>query len=103
MYELAVFAAIGAGTYVFRSSLIVLFGRVEVPAVVVRASRYVAPAVLAAIVLPALVVPEGGRVDLLSIRMLAGVVAAVVAWRTRSIPWTVAAGFAAYAAVTAFT
>lgn len=98
MYELAVFAAIGAGTYVFRSSLIVLFGRVEVPAVVVRASRYVAPAVLAAIVLPALVAPQG-RVNLLSVRMLAGLVAAVVAWRTRSIPWTVAAGFAAYAAV----
>ncbi len=100
MYELAVFAAIGAGTYVFRSSLIVLFGRLEVPAVVLRASRYVAPAVLAAIVLPALVVPED-RVDLLSVRMLAGVVAGVVAWRTRSIPWTVVAGFAAYVAVTA--
>lgn len=98
MYELAVFAAIGIGTYVFRSSLIVLFGRVEVPAVVVRASRYVAPAVLAAIVLPALVAPQG-RVNLFSVRMLAGLVAAVVAWRTRSIPWTVAAGFAAYAAV----
>ena len=54
------------------------------------------PAVLAALVLPALVRPQG-PVDLTAenLRLLSGLLAAVVAWRTRSVAATTVAGLGA--------
>ena len=55
---------IGVGTYLTRLSFIGVFGDRAMPAWLEQPLRYVAPAVLAAIVLPAVVRPEGA-VDLL--------------------------------------
>ena len=90
-----VIVVVGIGTYAMRASLIVLFGRVEAPPLVERASRYVAPAVLAAIVLPGLVAPDG-QVDLRPVRLAAGAVAALVAFWTKSIPATLAVGLGVF-------
>ncbi len=91
----AVILVIGVLTYGIRLSFIALFGRVdEVPAMVERALRFVPPAVLAALVAPAVIVvrPEAGglAVD----RLLAGGLAAGVAWRTKNVFATMAAGMA---------
>jgi branched-subunit amino acid transport protein len=83
----------GLVTYAIRLSLIGGLGRVELPPFIRRALRYVPPAVLTAIIFPELLLP-GGRFDLslANARLLAGVLAALVAWRSRNVVLTVAAG-----------
>ena len=87
----------GIVTYAIRLSLILLLGRVEVPPVVRQALRLVPPAVLSAIIFPELLRPAGGAFDLSlgNARLLAGVLAALVAWRTKSVLLTIAVGMAA--------
>lgn len=92
---LVVLIIAGIGTYLLRASLIVAFGRASVPAGVERVSRFVAPAVLAAIIAPALAAPEG-RVDLFDLRLVAAVPATLVAVRTGSLAVTLAAGLGSY-------
>lgn len=58
---------------------------------VLLALRMIPPAALAALVVPALLRPEG-RVELVSPGLLAGVLAGLVAWRTRSITATIGVG-----------
>lgn len=85
---------IGAATYGFRLSFIHLFGRIdEVPARIGRPLRYVPPAVLAALVLPDLLtVRPSVAATLADERLIAGVVAAVVAWRTENVFATIGVG-----------
>ncbi|HEV3497367.1 MAG TPA: AzlD domain-containing protein [Actinomycetes bacterium] len=84
----------GAGTYAMRASFLAAAHRLtEVPPALARVLRQIPPAALAAIVLPALVRPDGA-VDLLQPRLLAGLVAAVVAWRTRNVGLTLVVGMA---------
>ncbi|WP_066415753.1 AzlD domain-containing protein [Halorubrum aethiopicum] len=93
----AAILVIGTLTYGIRLSFIHLFGRIdEVPARVRRPLRYVPPAVLAALVLPDLVtVGPSVAATLLDERLLAGVVAGAVAWRTENVFATIAAGMGA--------
>jgi len=83
----------GVVTYSLRLSLIALLGRFEVPPLVSRGLRFVPPAVLSAIILPELVQP-GGQLNLSlgNVRLLAGLLAVLVAWRTRNVLLTVGAG-----------
>jgi branched-subunit amino acid transport protein len=96
MRALVLFAVAGLGTYLLRASLVVLLGRVTVPAGLERSFRYIAPAVLAAIVAPAIFLDDGGAPQLLDVRALAFVAAALAAWRWRTIPATLAAGLGVY-------
>lgn len=82
----------GIGTYAMRASFLAFAHRLaDVPPAVQRLLRQIPPAALAAIVLPALLRPEG-HVDLFHSRFAAGVVAAVVAWRTRNVALTLGVG-----------
>lgn len=92
---LGVIAVVGAATFAIRYSFIGLFGYVDdIPPQFRRGLRYVPAAVLAALVLPSLVVvgPDGAlAVD----KLLAGVVALAVAWWREDILATIAAGMGA--------
>ena len=82
----------GVGTYAMRASFLAFAHRMAaVPPGVARVLRQIPPAALAAIVLPALVRPEGAF-DLLQPRVLAGAVAALVAWKTRNVGVTLIIG-----------
>ena len=82
----------GIGTYAMRASFLVFAHRLaDVPPSVQRLLRQIPPAALAAIVVPALLRPEGS-LDLWQPRFLAGVVAAIVAWKTRNIALTLGVG-----------
>ena len=99
MSETAVWLTIlGAGfaTWLLRLSFIETWQWLAVPPILDRALRYVPAAVMAALVLSALVRPEG-VVDLSpeNLRLLAGVIAGVVAWFTRNVLLTLAAGMGA--------
>jgi branched-subunit amino acid transport protein len=90
------FIGMGIVTYAIRLSLIVLIGRVGVPPLIQRALRFVPPAVLSAIIFPELLKP-GGTLDLSpgNVRLLAGVLAAGVAWRTKNVLLTIGVGMVA--------
>lgn len=88
--------AIGIATFAIRFSFIYLFGRFEIPDPLRMALRFVPPAVLSAIVFPELLMP-GGDFDFSfgNGRLLAGVLAAMVAWRTKNVVLTILVGMAA--------
>lgn len=85
---------IGIATYSFRLSFIHLFGRIdEVPERIRRPLRYVPPAVLAALVFPDLMTIRPGLVATLADeRLIAGVAAGAVAWRTENVFATITVG-----------
>ncbi|UPV98867.1 AzlD domain-containing protein [Halorussus gelatinilyticus] len=91
-----VILAAGVGTFLIRFSFIGLFGLLDdVPAVVERALRFVPAAVLAALVAPQLVVVDGSvALSPANPRLLAGALAALVAWRTEDVLATLVAGMA---------
>lgn len=93
---LLIVLAIGLGTYLTRLSFVAAFARGGVPEWLKPPLRYVAPAVLAAIVAPAVIAP-GGSVDVSTAnpRFLAGVIALAVAIRTKSVAWTILVGMVA--------
>ena len=66
-------------------------GSCVVPPWAQRLLRQIPPAALASIVLPALLRPEG-ELDLTHPRFLAGILAALVAWKTKNVTATLAVG-----------
>ena len=86
----------GLLTFGMRLSFVYLLGRVEVPQAVQRSLRFVPPAVLSALVLPELLMPAGHLdIGLGNPRWLAGLVAIIVAWRSRSVLLTILVGMTA--------
>ena len=85
--------AIAVGTFLLRLSFIHFSDRMTLPPLVQRALRFVPPAVLAALILPALL-RSGGSIDLTlaNPRWIAGLLAAVIAWRTHNVLLTLATG-----------
>ena len=89
--------AVGILTFLTRLSFIQLLERWQAPPIVQSALRYVPVAVLTAIIVPELVVVEDGLdFSLGNARLIAGVIAALIAWRTKSALWTIAAGMAVF-------
>ena len=86
----------GLITFAIRFSLIYLFGRFEVPETMRQALRYVPPTVLSAIIFPELFFHEGTlNVSLENTRLLAGLIAILVAWISRNTLVTIIAGMLA--------
>jgi branched-subunit amino acid transport protein len=98
-----VWIAIGlaaVGTWAIRASLILLFGRVQVPPLLERSFRYVAPSVMAALSVPAFIAPSG-HLELSAPHLLAALAGGLVAWRFASFLGTLVAGLGAFALVSA--
>jgi branched-subunit amino acid transport protein len=97
MSAAVVILIIGAGTYLERLSFIGIIGDREIPQWAVLPLRFVAPAVFAALVAPAVLLQD----DSLELspttnpQALATLVALLVAWRTKSVAATLVSGMAA--------
>lgn len=88
-----VMLALGAITYAIRLSFILLLGKLELPEVLKRAFRFVPMAALSALIAPDLFLREGQFVGTLANpRLLAGLLAILVAWRTRNALLTIGCG-----------
>jgi branched-subunit amino acid transport protein len=86
----------GLVTFGIRLVPIVLLGRIEIPLIVQRALRFVPPAVLTAIIVPELLYRNNQfDVSLSNARLLAGLIAIVVAWRTKNALMTIGVGMLA--------
>ena len=91
-----VFLLGGLLTFGMRFSFVYLLGRLEVPETMRRALRFVPPSVLTAIVVPDLVV-KSGRMDFswTNFRLAAGVIAILLAWKTKNTLLTIVVGMLA--------
>ncbi len=88
--------SVGLATYAMRLSGILLLEHIELPPAVHRALRFVPITVLPAIVAQELVLHDGTRnLALHNPRLLAGIVAAAVVWRTRNVVLTIVVGMLA--------
>jgi len=86
----------GLITFGMRFSLIYLFGMFQIPETMRRALHYVPPAVLSAIVFPELFFQEGAlNLSLDNTRLLAGLIAILVAWFSKNTLLTILAGMIA--------
>lgn len=98
MGEVALWLVILGGmlvTYWTRASFIALIGEEALPAPVRRGLRFVAPSVLAALIVPQLLFTEGGlHLALGNNRLIAGTIAAMVAWRWKNTWLTISVGMA---------
>jgi branched-subunit amino acid transport protein len=84
----------GLITFGMRFSLIYLFGRFQVPETMRRALHYVPPAVLSAIVFPELLLQDGMlNLSLDNFRLMAGLVAVMVAWFSKNTLLTIIQGW----------
>lgn len=84
----------GAITFSHRASFIMLGSRLKMPPLLRRSLAYIPPAVLAAIVAPALLVDSGVAVGPFDVRLVAMIAAGIVAWRVRSLLVTFVTGMA---------
>lgn len=88
---------LGVLTYLTRLSFIALWGRLRIPDKVHRALYFVPVAVLSAIIAPELLNTEQPLYfSLTNPRLLAGILAIAVAYRTRNVFLTIFAGMVAF-------
>ena len=86
----------GLITFGIRFSFIYLFGKFHIPETVRKAMHYVPPAVLSAIVFPELLLYNGTlNLSLDNDRLLAGLIAVLVAWFSKNTLVTILVGMLA--------
>ena len=100
VYEIAFIAGMVAVTFGVRYPVLALVGKISLPKPVERALKFVPAAVLTAIIAPAMLIPDGGAwdVSLSNPHLASGLLAGVVAWRTKNVLWTIVAGMVAFQA-----
>ena len=88
--------SVGLISFAIRFLPIALLARLELPRWLARALIYVPPAVMPAIIAPALFFPGGAPTIVFDTpRLAAAALAVLVAWSTRSVLWTVVGGMCA--------
>jgi len=93
----------GLITFGMRFSLIFLFGKFEIPETMRKSLHYVPPAVLSAIVFPELLLHTNQLdISLGNTRLLAGIIAILVAWYSKNTLITILAGMIALFALQVF-
>jgi branched-subunit amino acid transport protein len=92
-----IMVVLGTLTFLTRFSFILLLEKINLPRPLQRTLRFVPIAVLSAIIAPELLFTNGSFITTLANpRLLAGLVATLVAFRTRNVLVTIAAGMAAF-------
>ncbi len=95
--ELLLVAGMTLVTFAARYPVLALVGRLELPDRVIRALRYVPPAVLTAIIVPEMLLRDG---DLAlaadNAYLVGGIVAALVSWRTKNLLLTIILGMGTF-------
>jgi branched-subunit amino acid transport protein len=96
MNEFLLIAGMAIVTMATRIPVLVLLSRRKMPDAVFRALKYVPPAVLSAIILPIVLLPDNKLdISLANETLIASIVAVLVSWRTRNLLLTIIIGMAA--------
>jgi branched-subunit amino acid transport protein len=100
---LALVVIVGAITYAMRAGVILALADRELPPIVARALRFVAPAVLSALVISLIANPASPRVGITGPELAGLAVAGPVAWASRNLLVTVGAGMVTFWTLLALT
>ena len=94
--ELLMVTGMALVTFAMRYPVLALVSRLTLPTTLLAALKFVPPAVLTAIIVPALLAPAEQRLNfsLTNDYLIAGMVTALVAWRTKNLLLTLAIGMA---------
>ena len=97
MNEVLLIGGMALVTFAVRYPVLALLGKIPLPKPIFRALRFVPPAVLTAIVLPALLLSPQNQLDvgLTNTHLVAGLIAVLIAWRTRNLLLTILLGMLA--------
>jgi len=98
-----VMLSVGLLTFATRLSFVLLLERWQPPEIVRRGLRYVPVAALTAIFIPEMLLNNGSfHLSPDNPRLIAGIAAILIAWKTRSALWAIAAGMIIYALLNLF-
>ena len=93
MNELVIIIGMALVTIAIRYPLLALLGKITLPEPIFRALKYVPPAVLTAIIVPAMLFKNDELViGYTNDYLIAGIISAVVAWRSKNLLLTIIVG-----------
>jgi branched-subunit amino acid transport protein len=98
MNELLLLLGMFLVTFGVRYPVLAIVSRIQLPEIINQGLKYIPPAVLMAIITPAVLNPEGKGVvlSLSNAPLFAGLIATLVAWRTKNVFLTIVIGMAAF-------
>jgi branched chain amino acid efflux pump len=98
MNEALMIGGMALVTFLIRYPVLALVGKIDIPKRILDALRYVAPSVLAAIVVPVVLLPNDRPIHQPAdaIPLVATLLAALVMWRSKSLLATILVGTAAF-------
>lgn len=80
-------------TFGVRYPVLALVGKIPLPDPIFKALKFVPPAVLAAIIMPALILPNGNPdFTFTNSPLVAGIFSGIIAWRTKNLLLTIVLG-----------
>ena len=96
--EVCLIVGMAVVTFAIRYSMFAVAGRVEFPAGLVNALRYVPPTVLTAIIVPAVLMPDGDgiQVSYTNPYLIGALVAFGVGWQRKNLLLTIVVGMLAF-------
>jgi branched-subunit amino acid transport protein len=84
------------GTFLIRVSFIQLLGKREVPPLLARSLRFIPASILSALVVPQILTRNNAlELSLANPQLVAGMIAGLVAWRTKNVLLTIVSGMVA--------
>ena len=96
-FEILMVIGMMAVTFGVRYPVLALVSRLSLPPAVLDALKFIPPAVLTAIVVPAVLMPDGQvSFGLDNAYLIAGVAAALISWRTKNLLLTIVLGMAIF-------
>ncbi len=95
--EILLVAGMAAVTFLVRYPVLALVSRVTLPQVMLDGMKFIPPAVLAAIIAPAMFMPAGLLdLSLSNAYLIASIAAGLIAWRWRNLLATIVLGMAIF-------
>ncbi len=97
MNEVLLIAGMALVTFLIRYPPLAILGRVSLPETLIRALRYVPVAVLTAIIVPLMFMPDGTLdIRLSNAFLVAGIASVFISWRSKNLLLTIVLGMAIF-------
>jgi branched-subunit amino acid transport protein len=91
----AIMIGLAIGTFLIKSSFIFLLGKREMPPLLARSLRFIPASILSALVVPQILTRGNTlQISMTNPQLFAGIVAGLVAWRTKNVLLTIVSGMA---------
>ena len=99
MNEVLLIAGMALVTFLIRYPALAILGRISLPGGLIRALRFVPVAVLTAIIVPLMVMPDGEvALNGSNTFLVAGIASVFISWRTKNLLLTIVLGMAIFLA-----